>query len=136
MQWLWLLLILCWGTSQGSTDTPIPATVVSVHDGDTLTVSLSCGIPQVCLKVPVRLIGVDTPELRDSRPQVKAQALQAAAFVKGLLPVGSTLILTHVKRDKYFRLDAKISVNGSDLAGMLIERGFAKPWSGQGVKPW
>ena len=38
--------------------------VVSVYDGDTLRVDLSCSQPLFCDNVSVRIRGIDTPEIR------------------------------------------------------------------------
>jgi micrococcal nuclease len=56
------------------------ATVVRVRDGDTIVIDIAS-----LTNVPVRLLGVDTPEDVDPRKPVQYFSLQAAAFTKRML---------------------------------------------------
>lgn len=110
------------------------ATVVSVYDGDTITVNLNGEWPPlIAEKIGVRVYGVDTRELREGgRP--------AKAFVESLIPVGSTVHLSNILRDKYFRIVARVGYNCedldieppmcSDLSLTLIKHKFAIPYDG------
>lgn len=53
--------------------------LVRVKDGDTIVVMGSDG------EITVRLLGIDTPEMRDSRPIVKYFAERAMLFVTNKL---------------------------------------------------
>jgi micrococcal nuclease len=110
-------------------------TVVSVYDGDTITVDLDEDTwpPLIGEKIGVRVFGVDTRELREG-------GLPAKAFVQALIPVGSTVRLSEILRDKYFRIVAKVGYNCtdlesdnptcSDLSLTLIKHKFAIPYDG------
>ena len=110
------------------------ATVVSVYDGDTITVNLNGEWPPlIAEKIGVRVYGVDTRELREGgRP--------AKAFVESLIPVGSTVHLSNILRDKYFRIVALVGYDCedlniespmySDLSLTLIKHKFAVPYDG------
>lgn len=116
----------------------IPATVVKVRDGDSITVRLDdCDcLPKLYRVQGVRLQGCDTPEKRDKRPEIKALAREAAAFTSGRIQPGQKILLRDVKRDKYgSRLVASVVVDGHDLCRELIDAGLAKPYSG-GKKQW
>jgi micrococcal nuclease len=94
------------------------ATVESVTDGDTVRLS---GLG------PVRLIGVDTPEVFAG---VECFGREASAFVRRLLPAG-TPVRYRVgveERDRYGRLLAYVWLSdGRFLNRLLVERGFAQP---------
>lgn len=110
--------------------------VLAVHDGDTLAVNLPCAIDIVCKRMPIRISGIDTPELTDERPAIKLLARQARARVIALTGRTHTVEMAVVGRDKYFRLDADIYSDGVSIAEILKAEGLAKPYTGLGPKPW
>lgn len=117
----------------------VPAVVDHVHDGDTVIVTVS-GWPAVVSPIQVRVYGIDTAEIHDPRPDVRAQAELARDWLDGHLRPGDAVILRNVRRDKYFRLlgDIEAQVDGEqrDVASELVRRGLARPYDGQGPKPW
>lgn len=117
----------------------IPATVITVRDGDSVTVRLDAGdcLPKLFRVQGVRFYGCDTPEKGDKRPEVAALAREAKAFTSARLKPGQKVLLLDVKRDKYGgRMVATIAVDGADLCRELIDAGFAKEYFGKGKKPW
>lgn len=111
-------------------------TVLSVHDGDTLTVNLPCAIPAVCSRMPVRIDGIDTPELNDKRPEMKLLAQKARLRLKELTSPPHQVEMQVTGRDKYFRLDARIVSDGIPVARTLTAEGLARPYTGSGPRPW
>lgn len=103
----------------------LAATVVSVYDGDTMTVTIPDMPPLLGEDIPVRVRGIDTPEMKDTRPEIHALAVQARDMVRGLCPIGSTIELHGVGRDKYFRIDATPVCGGVDVAAELVKAGLA-----------
>lgn len=57
--------------------------VVSIADGDTITLSPTSGNDEA--KIKVRLVGVDTPETSDPRKPVEEFGAEASAFLHNLL---------------------------------------------------
>lgn len=117
----------------------VAAVVDHVHDGDTVIVAVPSW-PAIVSRIQVRVAGIDTPEIHDKRPAIAAQAALARDWVAVHLPPGASVSLRHVRRDKYFRLlaDVDIEIDGEtrDLAVELLRRGLARPYAGQGPKPW
>lgn len=101
----------------------------SVYDGDTFKVYLACKYSIFCKAIPVRVRGVDCPEMRGGTPETKAAAKAAKAFTKQFLR-GGKILLRNCGRDKYFRLLCEVKVNGADLGTALIEHGHAVPYDG------
>ena len=110
--------------------------VLSVHDGDTLTVDLPCDIPSVCKAMPIRLSGIDTPELTDKRPEIRQLARTARYKVQELTTPPHKVEMRILGRDKYFRLDAAIFSDGVSIAETLKAEGLARAYDGTGPKPW
>lgn len=105
------------------------ATVVDHYDGDTLYADIDLGMELTRQRMPVRLAGIDTPELRPLQPGAK----EAKAFLVSLLPVGTLVALSSVGYDKYGpRVDAIVtrSSDGLNVNDEMIRTGFAKPYSG------
>ena len=78
--------------------------------------------------------GIDTPEMRDKRPEIKALAQKAKRFTKVNLKGGETVMLKNMQRGKYFRIVADVYIDGKNLAESPIAAGLAKPYDG-GKKP-
>lgn len=115
------------------------ATVVSVHDGDTINVVVDrgmfdyAGTPEH--PVPVRLVGCNARELRSPGGR------EARDYLAGLLPAGTAVVLATVRPDKYApRWDAVVSTADiPDVAAALVADGWAAAWDGTGrapVAPW
>ncbi len=74
---------------------PINARVVSVYDGDTLTVDAEPW-PGLTARTSVRVDRIDTPEIRSGCPAEKALALQAPDFLISVGPLISAGVLAGV----------------------------------------
>ncbi len=93
-------------------------TVVSVYDGDTITV-LTTRKEQL----KIRFYGIDAPELRQAYGAVAKKALSNLLFQK---EVSAEII---VPKDKYGRVVAKIFVGDTCINEEMVRLGFA--WSYQ-----
>jgi len=106
-----------------------PGTVASLHDGDTLRVTVSLGM-NVSVLVDVRLSGINAAEL--ATPAGKAALVHLAT----LAPVGTPVTVTCFGPDKYARWDCQIDTTaGVDLAQQMVADGYAAVWDGHGVAP-
>ena len=120
-----------------SSDTPETqafenVSVASVYDGDTFKINLNCSVAVYCEKVPVRVLGVDTPEIKGKTAKEKRLAQKAKAFTKNFL-AQRPVSLTDCGRDKYFRLLCNVTNGqGQNLAQELIKRDLGyEYWGGK-----
>ena len=113
---------------------PIRATVVSVYDGDTITVDAHPW-PGVTFRTSVCLNGIDTPEIRGKCEAEKALAIRARDFVRST--VGATVLLSNVRLGKYAgRVLADVLAGGENVAGPLIREELARPYGGGKRQGW
>ncbi len=104
--------------------------VASVYDGDTFKINLNCSLAVYCEKVPVRVLGVDCPEIKGKTEREKQLAQQAKAFTKKFLDNGP-ISLTNCGRDKYFRLLCSVkNAQGQNLADELIKHNLGYQYYG------
>ena len=113
----------------------VPATVTSVYDGDTIKVEAAVW-PGITWTGSVRVLGVDTPELRAKCPEEKAAAILAREFVK--IIAADHVILHNIKLGKFAgRVLASVQLEtGDDLAEQLIEKGHARTYDGGAREGW
>jgi micrococcal nuclease len=103
------------------------ATLIKVIDGDTLDLLVDQGI-RVFNEQRLRLYGVNTPELHDKDPAVRAKANEAKQYLIDNLPTGkNTIRIVTIKDegDKYGRLLAKVYVGDRLINQELIDKGLA-----------
>ncbi len=104
--------------------------IASVYDGDTFKINLNCSMSVYCEKVPVRVLGVDCPEIKGKTKKEKALAQKAKTFTKNFLE-NDTISLSNCSRDKYFRLLCAVSnSHGQDLAEELIKHNLGYSYYG------
>jgi endonuclease YncB( thermonuclease family) len=114
-----------------------PAQVVRVIDGDTVSVHVYPW-PGLIVETRIRLLGVDTPELRGKCEEEKRGAREARASLAKLLPAGTPVRIRNIKQDKYAgRHDAEIRLeDGRSVAEVLIGAGLARPYDGGTRAAW
>jgi micrococcal nuclease len=110
--------------------------VTSIYDGDTLRVTIRAWPAVAGERIPVRLYGIDTPEMRDKRPRVYTLARNAKQFSVAQLRKAKHIELRKIRRDKYFRLLAEVWVDGRNLSDLLLNAGLAKPYFGGKKVSW
>ena len=112
------------------------AEVTSIYDGDTFRCNIKDYPPIIGERVPVRITGIDCPELKDKRQDIKELARQAKQFTVQRLREGKKIELVDMRRDKYFRILAKVVIDGNDLGQELVKAGLAKPYDGGTKSQW
>lgn len=89
------------------------------YDADTITFD----------RGKVRVLGVDAPELRSSKPCESAYGKVAKAFVEEKLKKATKITMTNFnKKDIYGRILADVQLDGVSLAEMLLKEHLAVPY--------
>ena len=115
---------------------PIVATVISIHDGDTMTVNAHYLWPGMTIRTGVRVNGIDTPEIRGLCDAEKELAKRARDYVRAT--VGDHVELTNITLGKYAgRVVADVALaDGRQLAGLLITEGLGREYDGGRRQGW
>ena len=104
-----------------------------IYDGDTFYVTLAnCTKPDiVCKNMGIRVLGVDTPEMKANNPREKELALQAREITTYFLTDIKNVKLINCQPDKYFRIDCDVVNNqGQYLRDVLIENKVGVSYDG------
>ena len=110
--------------------------VISVYDGDTFRVNIDSLPPIVGKNIPIRVNGVDTPEIQGKCQYEKYLALKARDFVRDRLANAKEIKLTNLQRGKYFRVVANVLVDGVSLEQELLDNKLAYEYSGGKKLSW
>ena len=86
--------------------------VVSVHDGDTITILTEKE------QIKIRLFGIDAPELK------QAYGKKSKQFLSNLI-AGQIVEVKENGNDRYGRTIGTISLNGEDINAQMVENGYA-----------
>lgn len=107
------------------------AKVIKVYDGDTITVaSKSPATGDEIYRYPVRLRGIDAPEIRSKYSKemelahMSKQALHELVYEK-------IVRLDNVKTEKYGRLLADVFLDDLHINKWLLENNYAIPYNGK-----
>jgi micrococcal nuclease len=103
------------------------ATVKSIYDGDTIRVDIDLGFGIIFKNQPLRLLGIDTPEVRGEE---RSQGLISKKFVEERIPVGSVIRIATQKdrKEKFGRYLATVfyGEDSKNLNEELVQNGMAK----------
>ncbi|MGE0094038.1 MAG: thermonuclease family protein [Alphaproteobacteria bacterium] len=115
---------------------PVPAEIVSVVDGDTLSVRAHIWLGQEVATL-VRLAGIDTPELNGACESERVRARAARDYLERAVADGS-VTLAQIRYEKYAgRVMAKVAAaDGGDLSQRMIAAGHARAYDGGKRLPW
>jgi len=86
--------------------------------------------------IPVRLLGIDTPEIRGQCDKEKALAREARDFVRALLSGAKEIRLVEASREKYFRVLGRLIADGEDVSQALVNARLARAYDGGTKEPW
>jgi len=117
-------------------DTVTVSKVISVYDSDTFRVNIDSLPPIVGKNIPIRVNGIDTPEIRGKCKYEKNLALEARDFVGVKLANAKEIKLTNLQRGKYFRVVANVVVDGVSLEQELLDNELAYEYDGGKKLSW
>ncbi|MCS6297193.1 MAG: thermonuclease family protein [Nitrospira sp.] len=119
-----------------ATTTVGSATIHDCYDGDTCTISIPT-LPGIFGdRLGLRLVGIDTPEMKGKCDRERDLAREAKTFLMKHLRSAQDIQIEFVARDKYFRVLALIVADGIDLADELVKAGLAYAYSGGTKSSW
>ena len=104
--------------------------VIKVYDGDTITIASM--LPYKGSKIyrfPVRLNGIDTPEMRTKDENEKTIAIKARDSLSDLIN-HELVTLENTGNDKYGRLLADVWFGNINVNKWMLNRRFAVPYDG------
>lgn len=110
-------------------------TIVDIVDGDTVNIEVDLGF-SVKIKERFRLLGslggINTPELHDKNPDIRAAANLAKSRVEQLIPIGSSVLIKTEKdkQDGFRRYLAQIksNLNNKNIGDELLLENLAVVW--------
>ena len=106
------------------------------YDGDTCYVTAPT-LPEPLQKMSVRILGIDTPEIRSKCEEEKKLALQARALANKLFRAAEKIEFANLKWDKYGgRVLVDVYLDGELYSQKLIDAGLARPYDGGTKTPW
>jgi micrococcal nuclease len=110
--------------------------VVRIYDGDTVYVNID-GLPKVFgQNIGVRLYGIDTPELRGSDECVKRMARISKLELSTFVRKGKIIEIQNPSRDKYFRLNGDLLIDGQSASQHMLNKGLAHVYTGGARERW
>lgn len=125
-----VLFFICMCANIAKADDFCNVKYISNYDGDTIRFDLGENLPHIFRFIPLRLYGIDTPEIKTSNKAEKKAALKAKKFVKSELTHAKTINLVNCAKDKYFRLNCRVEYDGKDLTNILLENNYGYEYYG------
>ena len=100
------------------------------YDGDTCYV-IAKTLPESLRNMSIRILGIDTPEIRADCPEEKELALQGRVFANDMFRNANNIEFHNLKWDKYGgRILADVYIDGISYKDEIIEAGLAREYYG------
>lgn len=132
----YIMFAFCFAASLLRSETLLVSELVDVYDIDTFNINIA-GVPSYFGQdIPIRVNGIDGPEIRGKCESEKVLALMGRWYAQGVLSRAKKIELRNIERGKYFRLVADVYVDDQAFSTMAIERGLARPYDGGSRLPW
>ena len=104
---------------------------LSNYDGDTIRFDLGENLPPIFRYIPLRLQGIDTPEIKGKTEDERKKALIVKQFVKDELSSAKQIDLINCKKDKYFRINCQVIYDNKNLTDILLEKKYGYEYWGE-----
>lgn len=106
------------------------------YDGDTCYV-LAPALPEPLQKMSVRILGIDTPEMRAECAEEKKLALKGRELANKMFRSAEKIEFDNLKWDKYGgRVLADVYLDGKSYKDEIINAGLARPYDGGTKESW
>jgi len=108
----------------------------SCYDGDTCRFTFLGEHPLLGKNVPVRLLGIDTPEMNAHCIAEGRDAAKAQAALEGKLRRAHRIEVRVKAKDAYGRLLGTVIADKVNLNEWMLKQGYARPYKGGSRKSW
>ena len=106
------------------------------YDGDTCYITAKT-FPEPLQKMSIRILGIDTPEIKGKCAEEKALAEKGRVLANELFRAADEITLENLDWDKYGgRVLADVYLDGELYSQKLIDAGLARPYDGGTKTPW
>ena len=106
------------------------------YDGDTCYITAKT-FPEPLQKMSIRILGIDTPEIKGECKEEKDLALKGRELANELFKSAKTVRLENLDWDKYGgRILADVYLDGELYSQKLIDAGLARPYDGGTKESW
>ena len=106
------------------------------YDGDTCYV-IAPTLPESLQKMSVRILGIDTPEMRAECAEEKKLALKGREFANKMFRSAEKIEFDNLKWDKYGgRVLVDVYLDGKSYKEEIINAGLARPYDGGTKESW
>ena len=106
------------------------------YDGDTCYVIIKA-LPKKLEKMSIRILGIDTPEIRGKCSGEKELALKARIFANKAFRSANKIEFKNLQWGKYGgRLLSDVYLDDKLYSKMIIDEGLARPYDGKTKKGW
>lgn len=104
--------------------------VIKVYDGDTITIAAKLPFAESPMyRWSVRLLGIDTPEMKSKDERLKQIAIKARDTLSEKI-MGKMIQLENVGTEKFGRVLANVIFEGKNLNNWLLEEKLAYEYKG------
>ena len=106
--------------------------VIKVYDGDTITIAAKIengGPKSDVYRFSVRLLGIDTPEMKSHFEAEKKLAKRAKEALSEQI-LGEMVTLENVSMEKYGRILANVMFKGRNMNDWMLKEGHALKYDG------
>lgn len=106
------------------------AHVVSIYDGDTITVDIDLGFDMTLKDQKIRLYGINAPEMKGAN---KVQGTTARDALRGRILNKDIIIHTiQDRKEKFGRWLGKLEVDGENINDWMVANNYAIPFMDTG----
>lgn len=106
------------------------------YDGDTCYV-LAPSLPESLQKMSIRILGIDTPEIKGKCDEEKELALEGREVANNLFRNAEKIEFRGYKWDKYGgRILTEVYLDDQNYAELLMMAGLARPYDGGTKTSW
>jgi len=106
------------------------------YDGDTCYIIYE-SLPESLQKMSIRVLGIDTPEIKGNCNKEKELALEAREFANSVFKAAKSIEFKDLKWDKYGgRVLSNVYLDGKLYADLIIAKGLAKSYDGGKKISW